>query len=311
MQSPYFLLSIIFLFTLISFNFMGWFSLSLPSIPFFHRGKNLFKHFLTGILSTTAASPCTVPFMGASIGFAFSSSAFHIIMIFLFLGIGLSFPYLLLSVFPRGMNYIPPPGNWSHKLKHFMAFPMLATSVWLIHLFNQLQNQKLFTLLSCLLLLTFGFWVLNNFKRRFWLTWLFRLIIFVSLVFPFFSLYKGTEKENIPWESFSIEKMNSILSKERPLFINFTADWCLTCKFNEQVTFKNKKVIRFFADNNIQSLKGDWSDKNSEISGILEQYNRSGIPFYLYFPPQSSESSPIILPELLTPGILFKYLNKK
>ena len=311
MQSPYFLLSIIFLFTLISFNFMGWFSLSLPSIPFFHRGKNLFKHFLTGILSTTAASPCTVPFMGASIGFAFSSSTFHIIMIFLFLGIGLSFPYLLLSLFPRWMTYIPTPGKWSHKLKYFMAFPMLATSVWLIHLFNQLQNQKLFTLLSCLLLLTFSFWLVNSFKRRQWLTWISRLIISVALIFPFFDLHRGTAKEGISWEAFSQKKMEFILSEEKSLFINFTADWCLTCKFNEEVTFKNKKVIQFFVDNNIQSLKGDWSNKNPEISSILEEYNRSGIPFYLYFPPKSSKSSAIVLPELLTPHILLKHLSKK
>lgn len=311
MQSPYFLLSIIFLFTLISFNFIGWFSLSLPSIPFFHRGKNLFKHFLTGILSTTAASPCTVPFMGASIGYAFANSTFHIIMIFLFLGIGLSFPYLLLSIFPKGINYIPTPGNWGHKLKHFMAFPMLATSVWLIHLFNQLQNQKLFILLSCLLLLTFGFWLLNNFKRKQWLTWISRFIIFVSLIFPFLSLSRSTIKTSIPWEVFSKEKMEHILSEEKPLFVNFTADWCLTCKFNEEFTFKNKKVIQFFTDKNIQSLKGDWSNKNPEISHILEQYNRSGIPFYLYFPPGSSHSSAVILPELLTPNTLLKYLNRK
>ena len=310
MQSPYFLLSIIFLFILISFNFIGWFSLSLPSIPFFHRGKNLFKHFLTGVVSTTAASPCTVPFMGASIGYAFSSSTFHIIMIFLFLGIGLSFPYLLLSLFPRWMTYVPAPGSWSHRLKHFMAFPMLATSVWLIHLFNQLQSNKLFALLSSLLLLTFGFWLLNNFKRRQWLTWFSRFIISVSLIFPFFALYRGTTKEGIPWESFSQKKMEFILSEEKPLFINFTADWCLTCKFNEEITFKNKKVIQFFADNSIQSLKGDWSNKNPEISNILEQYNRSGIPFYLYFPPRSPQSSVIILPELLTPNILLRHLKK-
>ena len=313
MQSPYFLVSIIFLFVIVSFNFIGWFSFSLPSFPLFHRGKNHFKHFLTGVLSTTAASPCTVPFMGAAIGYAFSGNVFQIIMIFLFLGLGLSFPYLLLSVFPGWIKHIPTPGSWNSKLKHFMAFPMLITSVWLIHLFNQQQPENLLLLLISLIFLAFGFWMLNNIKKRTYIIWLSRAIILSSLVYPFLHLQQET-KENISgiqWESFSVEKMEKIHSQGQALFINFTADWCLTCKFNEQITFKNKKVIRFFADKQIHSLKGDWTNKNPEISAVLKNYHRSGIPFYLYLPPDSPKSAAVILPELLTPGLFFKYMNDK
>ena len=313
MQSPYFLLSIIFLFVLVSFNFMGWFSLSLPSIPFFHRGKSHFKHFLTGILSTTAASPCTVPFMGAAIGYAFSGNVFQIMTIFLFLGLGLSFPYLLLSAFPRWIQHIPTPGSWSNKLKHFMAFPMLITSIWLIHLFNQQQPENLLPLLLSLIFLAFGFWLLNNIKKRTYIIWLSRAIILSSLVYPFLHLQQETKENNsgIQWETFSLEKMEKIHLEGQALFINFTADWCLTCKFNKQITFKNKTVIRFFADKQIRSLKGDWTNKNPEISAILKSYHRSGIPFYLYIPPDSPKSAAVILPELLTPGLFFKYMNNK
>ena len=310
MQSPYFLTGITFLFFLISFSFMGWFSLTIPSLPFFHQGTTLFKHFLTGILSTTAASPCTVPFMGAAMGYAFSGNTFQIALIFLFLGLGLSFPYLLLSVFPKWMQYVPAPGGWSNKLKHFMAFPMLATCIWLIHLFNKQEPESLLVLLFSLLFLSLGFWFLNNLKAGKYLKWLFRIIILISLTYPFLHLYQGKEPTsfNIQWETFSIGKMEKIRSEGQPLFINFTAEWCLTCKFNEQITFKNKKVIQFFKDKQIHSLKGDWTHKNPEISAILRRYNRSGIPFYLYFPP---ESPAIVLPEILTPHILFKNLNKK
>ncbi len=310
MQSPYFLLSIIVLFFLISLNFMGWFSLTIPSAPFFHRGTTLLKHFLTGILSTTAASPCTVPFMGAAMGYAFSGSPYQIAIIFLFLGLGLSFPYLLLSVFPNWIQYAPTPGNWSHKLKYFMAFPMLATSIWLIHLFNEQEPDSLLFLLFSLLLLALGFWFLNNIKTNSYLKWLFRIIIVLSLTYPFLHLYQGktVPSLSIQWEPFSIEKMENIRSEEQPLFINFTAEWCLTCKFNEQITFKNKKVIQFFKDKNIRSLKGDWTHKNPEISAILKDYRRSGIPFYLYFPPKSPA---ILLPELLTPNTLLETLNKE
>ena len=315
MQSPYFLLIMIFLFVLISFNFMGWFSPSLPSFPFFHRGKNYLKHFLTGILSTTAASPCTVPFMGAAIGYAFLGSLFQTVIIFFFLGLGLSFPYLLLSVFPKWIQYVPIPGEWSNKLKLFMAFPMLASSIWLIDLFNRQKPNTLFPLLLSLLFLAFGFWLLQNIKKRAWLTWLSRAIILTSLIYPFLSLFQETKSNipGIPWETFSLDKMEKIQSEGQALFVNFTADWCLTCKFNKQVTFKNKKVIQFFTDQKIRSLKGDWTNKNPEISDVLKSYNRSGIPFYLYFPPApgSLKSSAIILPELLTPGLFFKYVNSK
>ncbi len=313
MQSPYFLVSIIFLFVLVSFGFMGWFSFSLPSVPFFHRGQNNFKHFLTGVLSTTSASPCTVPFMGAALGYAFSGSGFQLIMVFLFLGIGLSFPYLLLSVFPSWIRYVPLPGAWSVKLKHFMAFPMLATSIWLIHLFNRQKPEHLLQLLFSLLLLAFGFWLLSNFKKSTYLKWLFYAVIFGALIYPFASIRQGVSGygSNISWGKFSLEKMESLHSEGQAVFVNFTADWCLTCKLNEQLTFKNKAVIRFFEERQIHALKGDWTNKNPEITAVLDRYQRTGIPFYLYFPPGKPSSSAVILPELLTPGLFFKYVNKK
>ena len=310
MQSPYFLLSIIFLFIFVSFHFTGWLSFPSLSVPFLHKGKSLFKHFLTGSLSTTAASPCTAPFMGAAIGYAFSESTIHIMMIFFFLGLGLSFPYLLLSIFPRWIKYIPFPGKWSNKLKHFMAFPMLATCIWLIHLFNKQKSTDLLPLLFSLLFIYLGFWMLNNLKKRNWLTWLSYTIILTSVIYPFINIYQDVKLNSpkIEWESFSIEKMEKLQSEGKAVFVNFTADWCLTCKFNEQITFKNQRVIRVFTDKKIYSLKGDWTHKNPEITNVLESYQRSGIPFYLYFPPESP--SAIVLPELLTPRILLKYLNR-
>ena len=313
MQSPYFLLSIILLFVLISFGFMGWFSISIPSISFFHRGQNYFKHFLTGILSTTAASPCTAPFMGAAIGYAFSGNLFQIVMIFLFLGLGLSFPYLLLSIFPKWIQYVPLPGNWSHKLKHFMAFPMLATSAWLTYLFTQQVPGSLLSLLLNLIFLAMGFWFLNNIKQGILSKWFFRLIIIIALIYPFIHLYQKNSKDSasITWKSFSIKEMEDLRSEGQAIFINFTAEWCLTCKFNERVTFKNKKVIQFFKEQNIHALKGDWTNKNPEITTVLNRYQRSGIPFYLYFPAAGEgKTTSIILPEILTPGVFFKYMKK-
>lgn len=310
MQSTYFLISITLLFILISFNFMGWFSITLPSLSFFHRGTEYFKSFLTGVLSTTAASPCTVPFMGAAIGYALSGGKLDIILIFFFLGLGMSSPYLLLSIFPQWIRYAPHPGAWSEKLKHFMAFPMLATSVWLIHLLNRQQPDILLPLLLSLLLMTFGFYLINNTQIK-WLKWFAKIVIILSILgaFSSYNIYKKTDKTfQIEWQTFSKEKLNTLRSQGKPIFINFTADWCLTCKWNEQVAFKNKKVVQLFKDLKIQALMGDWTHKNPEITDILDSYSRSGIPFYLYFP-EGINSTGTITPEWLTPNILIQQIK--
>ena len=313
MQSPYFLISITLLFTLISFNFMGWLSITLPSFAFFHRGTEYFKSFLTGGLSTTAASPCTVPFMGAAIGYALSGGTLDVILIFFFLGLGMSSPYLLLSIFPKWIQYAPHPGAWSEKLKHFMAFPMLATTAWLIHLLNRQQPDTLLPLLLSLLLLAFGFYLMNNTQRK-WIKRLSKVLIILAGMSAFwsYSLYKKTESlsnAQIEWQTFSSAKLHQLRSQGKPVFINFTADWCLTCKWNEQIAFKNKKVVQLFKNLKIQALKGDWTHKNQEITDILDSYSRSGIPFYLYFP-ERVNSEGFIMPEWLTPGLLIQEMKK-
>ena len=329
MQSPYFLMSLILLFVFISFGFMGWLKfLSLPlrlPLSFSSVGTSYFKHFLTGVLSTVAASPCTVPFMGTAVGYALLGSAFQVIMIFFFLGLGLSFPYLLLSCWPQGGRYLPTPGKWSEKLKHFMAFPMLGVTAWLIYLFNQNVPDQLFFVLLSLVFLICGLWILKESSSK-WFLWVGRGVVIMSLVFPFIQIYKqrqknqsglmpavslSSQKENkeIAWEVFSLKAMQSAREAGQGVFINFTADWCLTCQWNDWVTFKNKKVRQFFKDSNIRVFKGDWTKKDPNITFVLEQYDRAGVPFYLYFPPSTKGSDGMVLPELLTPQVLFKYLR--
>ncbi len=329
MQSPYFLVGLIFLFVLISVAFMGRLPFSPPSLPFFQGGKNNFKHFLTGVLSTAVASPCTAPFMGAATGYAFSEDPFEVILVFLFLGLGLSFPYLLLSIFPKWIQYVPRPGAWNHKLKQFMAFPMLATAIWLIYMLIRQMPKQLPHLLFSLLTLALAFWLLNQKKERHFFTTSLKerektpclknsikkicfsffacALILCSFVYPFVSIYRGernTQPVGISWSDFSLQKVELLRKEGKTLFINFTADWCLTCKWNERVTFKNQKVIQFFKEQNIYALKGDWTNKNPEIAAFLERYGRAGIPFYLYISPQKS----VLLPELLTPSRLINRL---
>ena len=315
LQSPYVLLILIFLFTFISLAFMGWFSV--PALPFFHLEKQGYcRHFLTGVLSTASASPCTAPFMGAGVGYGLSGSGLDLILVFLFLGLGLSFPYLLLSVFPSWMRYVPLPGQWTQKLKQFMAFPMMGTALWLISVLNQQRTESLFVVLFCLLLLALAFWILKQqlgSKFRF-LAW---GILLVAGLGPFLHIYQAEPALKMKWEEFSFRKMDKARAEGRAFFVNITADWCITCKFNERITFQNKKVVQFFKDKNILALRGDWTQPDKEIAELLELYDRAGIPFYLYTPSKAgdlrvlpsgqAESAPRVLPELLTPAVFFKH----
>ena len=305
MQSPHFLLTLILLFTLLSFNFIGWFNAALPAAHFLHAGHSYFKHFLTGVLSVSAASPCTVPFMGAAVGYALSGQIWEIWLVFSFLGLGLASPYLFLSIFPKFFSYLPPPGAWSEKLKKFMAFPMLASSAWLISLLNKLQSNILLPVLMSLVFLSMGFWLISHTQK---MKWVLRIIIIASLFYPFFMLQASDQHRTIAlkWESFSVQRMQEKQQTGQPVLLNFSAAWCLTCYFNEWMTFQNAQVIQHIHQQQIQLLKGDWTDKNEEITRVLNQYGRSGIPFYLYLP---VGKEPVLLPELLTPSIFIEYTS--
>ena len=327
MQSPYFLMFMIYLFLLISLSFMGWFFIPSLRVPFLYRGGRGFKHFLTGVLSTTAASPCTVPFMGAAMAYATQGGGLEIVSVFVFLGLGLSFPYLLLSVFPRAFQWLPPPGKWNESLKHFMVFPMLTTCAWLIHLLNYHHPDILFGLLAGLLALSLAFWFNKNqgIRSRTWttLTW---LLMGLALGGPFAGLYLLQQEKTSPpappavsaaegvWEPFSLQKWQALKDRGRqPVFVQFSAQWCLTCKWNERVTLQNAEVKNFFKQRGFRLLRGDWTHKNPEITHFLERYQRTGIPFYLYLPARAGKHSlpggEVLLPELLTPSLLLRHLK--
>ena len=306
MQSPYFLLSMIFLFTFISFGFINWFTV--PALPFFYKEQNYLQSFLTGVLITISATPCTAPFMGAGIGYGLAGEGTDLVLIFLFLSLGLASPYILLSFFPEGIRYIPLPGKWNHKLKHFMAFPMWATVIWLIYVLDQQRPESLPVILFCLLLLALSFWILNNMgKKSKPLTW---VLLLLALGGPFVHVYQKKEELKILWEVFSLSRWEKAQEEGKPLFVHVTADWCLTCQFNEKFTFQNKRVIRFFKARNILAFKGDWTEPNKEITTLLKQYHRAGIPFYLYLPSPKSQGA-ILLPEILTPALFFKYTKQQ
>lgn len=262
LQSPTFTLFLISLFTLMGVYFLGL--LPMPSFKFLNAGQGLAQRqdhigaFFTGVLAVVVASPCTAPFMGAAMGYALSRSAPEVLAIFTSLGFGLSFPFLLLALFPKSLSWLPKPGAWMMYFKKLMALPLFATALWLGWVFTQ-QLTPIST-------------------------------------------------EDGYWETFTPEKVEDMKSHQ-PVFVNFTASWCISCQVNERIAFQNEEVKTFIKDHNIKMLKADWTQKNPEIADILRSYGRAGVPLYLFFTPENQK--PLILPEVLTPQILIHQLKEE
>lgn len=311
LQSPIFVSLLIYLFALLFLNFIGLFK-----IPNFF-GKfgtktsdtNSYKSsFGTGVLAVAVATPCTAPFMGSALGLALTQPNFFSILIFLFLGIGFSLPYLIISLFPGTLSYLPKPGNWMETFRQIMAIPIFLTILWLIWILsNQISFINLMSVMlgvSFILLLCFTKEIITFLKvsSKFNIPTSAILLIFSLYLLPFNSEIDNPSKSDI-----SLEKIEN-LSKKGPLFINFTADWCITCKVNEQIALSGNDFKSMIAGQNINYLKIDWTNKDPNVNKLIETYGRSGIPLYVFYPYE--EYGPVILPEILNKSILEKYLRE-
>ena len=311
LQSPMFVSLLIYLFALLFLNFIGLFK-----IPNFF-GKfgtktsdtNSYKSsFGTGVLAVAVATPCTAPFMGSALGLALTQPNFFSILIFLFLGIGFSLPYLIISLFPGTLSYLPKPGNWMETFRQIMAIPIFLTILWLIWILsNQISFINLMSVMlgvSFILLLCFIKEIVTFLKvsSKFNIPTSAILLIFSLYLLPF-----NSEIDNLSKSDISLEKIEN-LSKKGPLFINFTADWCITCKVNEQIALSGNDFKSMIAGQNINYLKIDWTNKDPNVNKLIETYGRSGIPLYVFYPYE--EYGPVILPEVLNKSILEKYLRE-
>ena len=316
LQSPWVVSLLIYLFVVIGIVFMG--NIVLGS-SFGNLGtlvqnqKDLTSSFFTGVLAVVVASPCTAPFMGPALGLALLQPGLKSILIFLALGIGFSLPYLILSIYPQLLSKLPKPGEWMQTLKQIMAFPMWASALWLAWvLSSQVDMQSVFAVLLGALLIALGLWLLEKTQnsasilRRVTLIFSLGLMIFSIWLLPITSDNNSPNLKNEE-NAFSVQKLNSLRSEQKMVFLNFTADWCITCKVNEAIALNQDKVKKVLDEKNIIYLKADWTRKDPEIASMLASYGRTGVPLYLLFP---SQGDPIILPELLTEDLLLDFLKE-
>ena len=270
------------------------------------------ESFLTGILAVIVASPCTAPFMGSAIGFALLQPSFNSVLIFLSLGIGFALPYLILSIKPSLLSFLPKPGPWMETFKQFMAFPMWASALWLLWVLSgQVNTDTLILVLIGGLTVSLSLWLLEkNTSEINWIKWFIRSIAVILIGLSLYILPTSYSlEENISEDSqiYSEQRLNDLRNSNELVFLNFTADWCITCKVNERVALKTRKVKQILEDKNINYLEADWTRKDEKIATKLEEFGRTGVPLYLLYP---SVGKPIILPEILTEDILLTYLSE-
>ena len=270
-------------------------------------GSGPMNSFLTGTLAVVVASPCTAPFMGAALGFALIQPDIFSYLVFLFLALGFALPYFLIALFPSLIDFLPKPGKWMKSLKQLFGFMMFAAAIWLLWvLANQVDaNSILFVLIGWFLLAFTSWLVITRIKFAVYVSGIIGILwVYQLSEWNFKDVEVMNDSESISW---SIEKENELRSNEQAYFINFTAAWCITCKVNEAVAFSDE-VFNKFEEKNITYLKADWTNRNSEIAGQIEKYNRSGIPLYIYWNKKLDE--PMVLNEILTENYLMEVVDE-
>ena len=268
--------------------------------------------FFTGVLAAVVASPCTAPFMGAALGFALTQPAYVCLAVFAALGFGMALPLLLLCYWPRLAEALPRPGAWMDNLKQFLAFPLYLSAIWLLWVYGRQTSATAMAALSAgALAIAFACW-LHGRQAQGITQWLRRLGIAAALLsaiwLPYKELTLDKKAANGYWQVYSPELLQSLRDQGRPVFVNLTADWCLTCLANERVTLDTDTIKNLFAQHQVAALKGDWTNTDPQITQLLHEYGRSGVPLYLWFPANRPGKAEI-LPQLLTKDHLIQAVN--
>ena len=309
-QQPYFLIFISLIIFLFMMNMFGQFEITLPpkisNLSFFGTTNNKnTKDFFNGFFATLMATPCSAPFVGTAITAAFTQSYAIGISIFLFMGIGMSLPYLLIALFPKLVNYLPKPGKWMVYIKYLLGLLLLATVLWLFNiLLNFFNYYFIISLIIFFLLLSYRQKI--PFQKNI-ISVIVLLVIFSSSSFSFFQQNRVFEIEK-DWLNFYDITLDNLINENKIVFLDITADWCATCQFNKINVLNSETIISLFKKNDVTLIRADWTKPNDKINLFLEKYDRFGIPFNAFFSPNFPEG--ILLSELLSEKEMIDAINK-
>jgi thiol:disulfide interchange protein DsbD len=307
LQSPAVVAALAALFTLIGLNLAGLFEfrmLAPASVCSAQVRHPLANDFLSGVLAVVIASPCTAPFMGASMGFAIGLPASQALLMFAALGFGLALPYLAAGFVPAVARLLPRPGPWMHVLRRLLAFPMFATVAWLVWVLGQQSGiDGAGALLGLLVCLAAVVWALTLRGRTRWV--LAGLLIAATAVLA--GAIGGNVVRGAPpavaaaggdrWQPWSPERVSALAAEGRPVFVDFTAAWCVTCQYNKRSTLSDAEVLAEFDTKKVAMLRADWTRRDPQITAALTALGRSGVPAYVLMAPGRA---PHVLTEILS-----------
>ncbi len=289
------------------------------------KKEGLFASFFSGILATAVATPCTGPFLGSAVGFAVTQPAFQSMLIFTSLGMGMAAPYLLLAGFPALLKFMPKPGAWMETFKELMGFLMLGSVLWLIWVFGaQTNSLAIFYLLICFFFLAMAGWIFGKWgtplKKKST-----RLVSYTIALFCLsgatFALYTSTtpsvlgssdeahQATHEGWEPFNPERIAELQAQGIPVFVDFTAKWCLICQTNH-LSLSTKSVEEEFKNKKVVKMKADWTKRDPKITAELKKFGRSSVPLYVLYS-GDGKRAPQILPQVLTPEVVIDYIGKE
>jgi thiol:disulfide interchange protein len=310
LQSPAVVAALAALFTLIGLNLAGVFEFGsvLPGSWAAARARHpMVDAFLTGVLAVAVASPCTAPFMGASLGAALTLPSAQALSVFAALGLGMALPYLLASLWPALAKRLPRPGVWMAHFKTLMAFPMFATVVWLIWVLGvQVGVDGVAAMLALLVALSFVAWAIGSpalgGRARAGFGALSVMLMVVALVWALPALRQEAAAQ-VPaadesWQPWSTERVAQAQAANQAVFVDFTAAWCVSCQFNKRTTLASDEVKAAFKSRRVLLLRADWTRRDAAITAELQRLGRSGVPVYALYTP--GVAGPRLLSEILS-----------
>lgn len=315
LQSPTFVALMAYLFLIMGLSLSGmmYFGTSLMGLgQGLTTQAGLRGSFFTGVLAALVASPCTGPLMAPALGFALTQPHLIALSIFVALGFGMALPFLLLSYSPKLAAMLPRPGVWMEKLKEFLAFPMYIAAAWLLYVFGrQVGVAGVFFLLLGAIGLVLAIWLFQNLPDRKHWRWTFKSIGTAAILGSLYVAWVGAElrTDDGQWQPYSKSLLTEMRANGRPVLVDFTADWCITCKTNEALALSRTGFKEAVAKHQVALLKADWTNQDPLISAALAEYKRSGVPLYLVYPADASKPAEI-LPQLLTQDLVINAIER-
>lgn len=311
LQNPWFIASLVYLFVVLALAMAGAIELGQRFMGIGNQltqGQGSGSAFFTGVLAVIVASPCTAPFMGAALGFAASQPMAIALLVFAFLALGMAAPLVLLSFVPQWSRWLPKPGMWMERVKQFFAFPLILTAVWLLWVLgNQAGALAIIVILLGSIAIAFAFWCLKGGAVAKTLAVL-SLAWAISLLFSAYLQPNTQQAQHDGVVAYSEKELNLLRSQNKPVLVNLTADWCITCLANEKTTLHTEEVQQALQQAGITYMVGDWTHYDEAITALIERYQRNGIPLYLLYPSDSAKEA-VILPQLLNKRIVLNAIK--